>query len=560
MSEWTWDSGWSVFQSRSISEAWTRFCGQVWRWGQGKPIGTTQSGSRALDGGRGLSLFPSFSSMMLTAREFVLLYPDMLAMPQMDATPPKLWLIFPEEPDEHGFPPPLSGGRPMQERIEFLGLTCCQSRVEISPEIFEQCLQFTIQTRMAPLWNRIGPYFLAGVEFLESPTVNFVQARLNFHASTSVITLALKGGRLRFPSLALKDYLVQDQLMKLFQQGELKSGDIYDWKDMRRYWKNMYGIRLKEEREPEFFVNVRFGTKRSQIYSYPDLCVRPYHPYCIPRIPPEPIIEQFLVDFRGLMKLNGSVLRMPTVSRVPLEIIVPLSPRSASKTEILKASGDHQPIVDCSEVQLESPGVDTSDLGLSCLPSQFKLTIPASFKSPQSKGAHPKLFSEFQSVSKHFKPASISGTRSQSSKKSFKFDEMFKPASAPRSNGDGYSANDTTCPFVSGSIIDKFMKNSKSIQVGPEPQPKVAESAMSQVVRSKPVKRGATSTLNDEEYCLNKRPRTAETSVIIGEWLQQRNLNPDAFCDNVSRKAKEEELQLSPNLLNEIFDTSLNEP
>lgn len=586
-------SSWRVFSSRPLAnEAWTGFCGQIWRWGAA--TGTEQGGGGQFDG-RGddpgptagsSSLFPSFSNMMLTARELVLLYRDMLAVPLMDACPPKLWLIFARDPERHGYPSPLlPGARPMQERIVSLGLFCCQSRVHISPEIFEQCLQFTVQTRMAPSWNRIGPYFLAGTNFLEMATVNYIVARLSFLATTSEVVLALKAGRLRFPSLTLKDYTIQKRVLEQFQKGEvqcitsasmglgsvhvlpnltqgqivsitkhhLKSGEIDDWKDMRRYWKNMYGIRMREEREPEFFVNVKFGAKRSQIFSYPDLCVRPFHPYCIPRINPQPIIDQFLVDFRE---------RMPTVCGEPLQIPVSPIPRSVKNRARLQASGDQAPVVDVKQSQSEAR--ETINPGLSCPASQFKMTIPASFKSPQWKEAHPKQI--FGSQSSFIPPHQSKGNNPAPFKKSAKFDELFKPASSRAVYDDNDGSGDHSSPkngsafsLASGSILDKFLKNSKSVQVGPEPQLKVAESAMSQVVRSKSVKRSAVKS-DHEGNCPDKKFRMSETSMMIEDWLQQRNLKPDAFGDKFSQESTKEELELSPNLLNEIFETSLNEP
>lgn len=63
-----------------------------------------------------------------------------------------------------------------------------------------------------------------------------------------------------------------------------------------------------------------------------------------------------------------------------------------------------------------------------------------------------------------------------------------------------------------------------------------------------------------EGNCPDKKFRMSETSMMIEDWLQQRNLKPDAFGDKFSQESTKEELELSPNLLNEIFETSLNEP
>lgn len=136
------------------------------------------------------------------------------------------------------------------------------------------------------------------------------------------------------------------------------------------------------------------------------------------------------------------------------------------------------------------------------------MTIPASFKSPQWKEAHPKQI--FGSQSSFIPPHQSKGNNPAPFKKSAKFDELFKPASSRAVYDDNDGSGDHSSPkngsafsLASGSILDKFLKNSKSVQVGPEPQLKVAESAMSQVVRSKSVKRSAVKS---GKGCLNKSP------------------------------------------------------
>lgn len=74
---------------------------------------------------------------------------------------------------------------------------------------------------------QIGPYFLAGTNFLEMATVNYIVARLSFLATTSEVVLALKAGRLRFPSLTLKDYTIQKRVLEQFQKGEVIRVTLY---------------------------------------------------------------------------------------------------------------------------------------------------------------------------------------------------------------------------------------------------------------------------------------------------------------------------------------------
>lgn len=35
----------------------------------------------------------------------------------------------------------------------------------VTPELYKTCLQYTIQTKVAPLWNKIADHYIRGKEF-----------------------------------------------------------------------------------------------------------------------------------------------------------------------------------------------------------------------------------------------------------------------------------------------------------------------------------------------------------------------------------------------------------
>ena len=87
-------------------------------------------------------------------------------------------------------------------------------------------------------------------------------------------------------------------------------------RELKRYWKNMYGYRLTKDdtEEPEFYVNVVFGgnyttfdssqnnnnsVSSRHIFCYPHWCVRGFQPFPHQRVDPEPIVEQFMQDIAG---------------------------------------------------------------------------------------------------------------------------------------------------------------------------------------------------------------------------------------------------------------------
>jgi hypothetical protein len=148
-----------------------------------------------------------------------------------------------------------------------------------------------------------------------------------------MVTVTLRGGHLRWPLLSLEDLNIDSLVLQRFSQGiidtipkqyigkqfvhvvpnltkgnivsvtksMLKSTELTSWKEMKRYWKNMYGFRLSdsEQEEPLFFVNVTFAVKDPQVYSYPEWTVRGIEPFEVSRIDPRAIMNKFKQDMEG---------------------------------------------------------------------------------------------------------------------------------------------------------------------------------------------------------------------------------------------------------------------
>jgi hypothetical protein len=139
---------------------------------------------------------PTFSQVILAAREFALNYPhQILVLPQIHQHLPRIWLIkskHPEvDPDETG-----SKLKRLEERIAHHGLKTGKTLDEVDPEILEQSLQFCVQARMAPLWNRVKrtswftfsfvtKFFLGGKLFLPRPAVSPIKRNRCSQARTS---------------------------------------------------------------------------------------------------------------------------------------------------------------------------------------------------------------------------------------------------------------------------------------------------------------------------------------------------------------------------------------
>eukprot|EP00095_Tigriopus_kingsejongensis_P009678 maker-scaffold84_size396325-snap-gene-0.21 protein:Tk09678 transcript:maker-scaffold84_size396325-snap-gene-0.21-mRNA-1 annotation:"PREDICTED: uncharacterized protein C18orf63 homolog isoform X1" len=550
---------------------WTELCAQVWKWDEA-------------------GLYPSFTRMMLSGRELVLLYPNMLALPLVDESPPKLWLVFPDDPDICGFPSPLPGGRPMKERLDCLGLRCHHSARDIPPEILEQCLQFTVQTRLAPVWNRVGPYFLENRYFLELPTSSFVEARLVFQASNDEIVLTLKGGRMRFMPMNLGDFEIRPNIYEEFKRRVidcipshaigishvhvlpnltranivsitrllLPSEEISDWREMKRYWKNMYGFRLNEDREPEFYVNVAFGFRKTQIFSYPDLCVRPHIPYPLPRVEPEPILTRFMKDLE---------VRMPNVCQIPLKFISQRSQKngnqflaaSSSFKEDFTVFGSPAPILGpqridvfddlASEFQTEFPTprrIESHTSGIET--ASNRIETHQGFNQSNTKplevnqrGLERESVQWSQPSQSQPLPLSVPVKDPAATQRSAsKFDEIFKSASRggevqartsslakpPTSSGDGVQM---ACPSQ-GSIVGKFLKSQRGIEVGTNP--KAPSARLGVISSSQSFKRKSSSGASNWVPPEKKRkdavlPSGNDTLRVIDQWKKKHNINSD---------------------------------
>ncbi|XP_022236327.1 uncharacterized protein C18orf63-like [Limulus polyphemus] len=70
------------------------------------------------------------------------------------------------------------------------------------------------------------------------------------------------------------------------------------YRDIKKYWKNMYGYRLPEEQNGLFYVNVEFWGLLQGRFTYPSLCIRLHDMLHIPRVDPQPIISMFLNDLQ----------------------------------------------------------------------------------------------------------------------------------------------------------------------------------------------------------------------------------------------------------------------
>ena len=211
-----------------------------------------------------------------------------------------------------------------------LELTCV---TEPGPLLVD-CVTYTLRALLAPHWNTVGDWLVAGRQFLQN--VNPAPAvKMKVNVTGDRLEITLKATNVSFPLLKPDDLGLDPRLIEAFiradRNAEMTEDDFgrqyvvvlpklsrarlisvvkclpsdskfSDWPAMKRYWKNMYGYRLADQGEPVVYYNVSFFGKMQ--LTYPEWTVRRFTPRPIPRSDPKPICEQFLKD---LVRLNKTI-------------------------------------------------------------------------------------------------------------------------------------------------------------------------------------------------------------------------------------------------------------
>ena len=245
----------------------------------------------------------------------------------------------------------------------------------LSPVLFEECLMYTVRARLAPSWNRVGEWLLAGRQFLHQAG-HLPAVKLRLHLANSRIEVTVQASLVRFPLLQPDDLGIDIGVLEQFILGneqcltqenfgrrnvlvlprltrafllsvtkQLPQGCRFgEWSGIKRYWKNMYGYRLGPDEcsEPTVYYNVCFGSGQS--LTYPEWTVRGCHPQPVPRSDPRPVVAEFLKQVSASMpSICGQRFVLLDQASVPLVAAVP-SREATTGNPCLKA-GYPTPVV-----------------------------------------------------------------------------------------------------------------------------------------------------------------------------------------------------------------------
>ncbi|XP_031367752.1 uncharacterized protein C18orf63-like [Apis dorsata] len=221
----------------------------------------------------------------------------------------------------------------------------------VTIELYKICLIYTIQTKIAPLWNKVGEYLVQGKDFY-----NFIQGtralKLDILIEEKNISIKLHAEIIKIPYIKLEDYFPSSVISQFLadpkgyidlsqynppfvyvlpstKKGKLLSVSkelparcvFKDYDQLRRHWKNMYGYSLSKNKNEILFYEIKFLIPKSNIFIYPNMCIASGPLEIIPNKDKKSTITYFLADM--LMKL-------PTVCGKQLQIseYTPFIPKS----------------------------------------------------------------------------------------------------------------------------------------------------------------------------------------------------------------------------------------
>ncbi|XP_075212303.1 uncharacterized protein C18orf63-like isoform X2 [Lycorma delicatula] len=167
---------------------------------------------------------------------------------------------------------------------------------------YEACLRYTITARIAPSWNVVENYFVQGRDFIvANDPLNAV--RLDVIVLGDQLQLVMWPARVCLSPVVFNAFhLTESQedpenqvldieaynikvfvlpsmkpAMATYLQTKLPENSPFKtYKDIRRYWKNIYGFRLPENGEQEqkiIYVTIKFNKLQPGL-TYPIVCLR----------------------------------------------------------------------------------------------------------------------------------------------------------------------------------------------------------------------------------------------------------------------------------------------
>ncbi|KAJ8010240.1 hypothetical protein DPEC_G00072950 [Dallia pectoralis] len=230
----------------------------------------------------------------------------------------------------------------------------------VLPGILQTCLSYSLITRLAPNWNKVGQFLIAGRDFLtDSGKLNAIVMELS--ASESQLCVSVEASTVRLPPTRLEDFDIPPMVLRNFHSQpdaviqtfsmssswcyilpSMKRGQIISighqiptnspfqcYSDIQNHWNSLYGYRLPEmDDEDVIYCSVYFKLVGERLFTYPLSCIRI-----------EPVVRCPRVDVQGALSSFLSYLResLQTICDFPARMTIKPCYHTASLLTIASA-------------------------------------------------------------------------------------------------------------------------------------------------------------------------------------------------------------------------------
>ncbi|KAG5851087.1 hypothetical protein ANANG_G00089290 [Anguilla anguilla] len=252
------------------------------------------------------------NTQVKSCRELLSLYPDILASPALESFEEITVImaitffktgIIQAYTQRHG----LQMGAPQR----------------VLPSTLQVCLSYTLTVKLAPNWNKVGQFLVAGMDFLSySGKLNAVATQLS--VSESQLCLSVEADAVRLPPATLEDFDIADNVIRRFHSSRdavihsfsLPSNWCYILPSMKRGQiisiSHQYGYQLPLVDEQDVvYCSVYFKLVGERLFTYPLCCIRAEPIQRFPRFDLQGALSSFMLDLRGkLQSVCGFPIRM----------------------------------------------------------------------------------------------------------------------------------------------------------------------------------------------------------------------------------------------------------
>nr|XP_054748659.1 uncharacterized protein C18orf63-like isoform X2 [Lytechinus pictus] len=102
----------------------------------------------------------------------------------------------------------------LQERCQKMNLQV-GNPIRVIPAVFQACFTYTIKAKLAPLWNKVGEYYIQGRDFITSTGI-LGAINLETNVTDDEICFAVKPLTVKMPHCTLQDFGVCPSIINHF--------------------------------------------------------------------------------------------------------------------------------------------------------------------------------------------------------------------------------------------------------------------------------------------------------------------------------------------------------